>query len=621
MMWLKFNTMVLKKYDIVVKIILCIYSLYALKYLFRLKGIESEFYMNITFIFIIASVYMLINYSINTLKKNIDTRLLVITSIFGLYIAIVAILGAYYEGTADNKIVTYSAILDFTFEQLKKSLIYIPALWFLSLSSLILLYNKLSKLLKEQKISENINNIPKIFNSIYKIWLFIFICWLPYFILLFPGYIVLDTAVLLGQLYSGHLISSHSILVTLYMYFILLFYKIFNNGVLSIGLYVIIFQMVPLSFVFAYMIIRLKKVFNINRNTYIFLILFFAFFPAHPFTSILIERGLLFIILFILFVLELISVVYNKSLLSNKKFIIKFILLGVLLALTRANVIYSLVFIIPLMLLFIKDYRKHILIISISLITLTNFTNYMLTNIAGAKTGNFREALSIPMQQLARVYKYHKDTLTDSEIKYIESMMYDKDKLNAYKPKLSDNVKSFFNANNFMTKDGIASYIKLGFKYPNTYLNTFLIMTDSLWYPFNNSFWYAGMHFVRVFDDQIKMMRNYEDVNNLNKDIFKYKNKALDNKLNRSQVFVKQNNSMSAFILLNQSIFFYIILFAFVYFIYKKDYENVIILLLPLGYIATIMLGPVVYLRYTYFLMAFCPIVLVMLTSRRAINV
>ncbi len=43
---------------LILKIILTIYTLYSLKYFYRLKHIESEFYMNMTFIFIIAAVYL-----------------------------------------------------------------------------------------------------------------------------------------------------------------------------------------------------------------------------------------------------------------------------------------------------------------------------------------------------------------------------------------------------------------------------------------------------------------------------------------------------------------------------------------------------------------------------------
>ena len=88
---------------LILKIILTIYTLYSLKYFYRLKHIESEFYMNMTFIFIIAAVYLLINYAVNLLKNGIDRRLLIISLIVGLYFAFAAVLGAYYEGAVKGE--------------------------------------------------------------------------------------------------------------------------------------------------------------------------------------------------------------------------------------------------------------------------------------------------------------------------------------------------------------------------------------------------------------------------------------------------------------------------------------------------------------------------------------
>ena len=57
-------------YLLFIKIILTIYTLYSLKYLYWLKNIESEFYMNVTFLLVTAAVYMLINYGINIKERN-----------------------------------------------------------------------------------------------------------------------------------------------------------------------------------------------------------------------------------------------------------------------------------------------------------------------------------------------------------------------------------------------------------------------------------------------------------------------------------------------------------------------------------------------------------------------
>lgn len=592
-------------YLLFTKIILTIYILYSLKYLYLLKNIESEFYMNITFLFVIAAVYLIINYAINILRKGVDKRLLIISLIMGLYFAFVAVLGAYYEGVSTDY---YNTVLDFTFNHFIISLKYIPALWFLFLGCILFIYIQIPTIYNNH-INKNssLTDMPKIFNKLYKIWLFIFICWLPYFILLYPGYVFWDTVWQIEQLFSKMLNTHHPLVTTFYLYFIKFYYNISHNGILSLALYVLLFQMLPLSFIYAYMINKVSQIYNINKIVVIFLILFAALYPANPLTSILIEKSIIFIIFFILFMIKVVDLVENKELLKNKKYMIEFIIIGIILCLTRNNVIYGIIVVVPFMLLFARKYRKYIFITFAGI-----FIGYILLNTAfvkmtGASKGAFSESMSMPVQQLARVYKYNKTELTEDEIKFIEKMMANKDALNLYEPKLSNNVKFNTNSNFFKTKEFIVGYIKLGLKYPGTYLNSIFIMTSAILYPFENSFWQEGLWYRIIDINQLKI--NEYDLN-------KHKQKLIQDYMLNKQYRVKDNNSLMMFFLFNQSFLFYALIFVFMYFIYKKLYKYNFILLIPLGYTATLLLGPIIYYRYTYFLAAILPILIMMLTNK-----
>ena len=593
-------------YLLFIKIILTIYSLYSLKYLFKLKHIESEFYMNLTFLFIIAAVYLLINYGINKLKNGIDKRLLIISIIMSLYFAFVSVLGAYYEGAVKGE--RYAEVLDFTFNNFVISLKYIPALLFLFLSAVLFIFLQIPKVYNNYiSPHENYNEMPKIFNKLYKIWFFIFICWLPYFILLYPGYVGPDAEYQIYQFNTGNFNTHHPIIYSFYMFFIHIYYKLSNNGILSIAVYVLIFQMLFFSFVYAYMINKLNKLYNINKIIIIFVILFIALYPVFPVVSITLEKGLLFTIIFILFLVKLIEVSEDTSLLRNKKFIIQLVIIGIFLCLTRNNAIYGLILVIPFMLFFAKGYRKYILISFAGI-----FIGYMLLNTAlikiiHAEKGEFRESMSMPIQQLARVYKYHKDSLTKDEINFIIQMVNNKDVLNSYHPKLSDNVKNDSKTQYFLSKEFITEYIKLGLKYPGTYLNSFLIMSSSLWYPFENSFWNEGI-FIGIV--------NVHTLNIKVEDQLEHKNKFINNYIRNNQFGVHKNNTMALFVLVNQGFLFYFFIFSFMYFIYKRLYKYNLILLIPLGYTATLLLGPVIYFRYTYFLAVLIPMLIMMLTNR-----
>lgn len=589
-----------------IKIILTIYTLYSLKYLFKLKHIESEFYMNTTFLLVIAAVYLLIGYAINILKNGIDRRLLVISLFMGLYFAFVVVLGAYYEGATKGE--RYTEVLDFTVDNFTHSLIYIPSLWFLFLGIILFIYIQIPKIYHNYvKQYDNKTEMPKVFNKLYKIWFFIFLCWLPYFILLYPGYVNPDAAWQIGQIYSGKFNTHHPVFTTLYMFFIPLYYKLSHNGILTLSLYIIFFQMLLLSFVYAYVINKLNNIYVVNKNIVIFLILFAAFYPANPIVSITIEKGILFTIMFVLFLIKIIEVVENRELLKNKKYMIQLIITGAILCLTRNNVIYGLLFIFPIMLLFAKKYRKYIFLSFAGIFIGYILLNTALIKITSASKGQFRESMSMPIQQIARVYKYHKNTLNKDEIKFIDSMMSKKERINNYHPKISDPVKGNADSSFFKTKEFISGYMKLGIKYPGTYLNSFLIMSSALLHPFENSAWRERLF---TLTPAIKV------ININSSDYFKHKNKSLSDYIRKTQSFVKKDNSMASFVLFNQSFLFYFFIFAFMYFIYKRLYKYNFVLLMPLVYTATLLLGPIIYFRYTYFLAVIIPIIVMMLTNK-----
>ena len=524
----------------------------------------------------------------------------------GLYFTFVSVLGAYYEGA--SKGMEYAEVLNFTFNNLKISLKYIPALWFLFLGCILFIYIQIPKVYNNY-INQNSSYVemPKIFNKLYKIWLFIFICWLPYFILLYPGYMSPDASWQIEQLFSGQLNTHHPIITTLYMFFIPIYYKISNNGILTLALYILFFQMLPLSFIYSYMIYKLNKLYNVNPIIIIFLILFTTLYPVNPIVSITIEKGVLLLIFLILFLLRIMEIVENKELLKNKKYMIEFIIIGVLLCFTRNNVIYGLFFSVIIMLIFLKQYRKNIFLIFICICAVFFISNDIILKVTGAFKGEFRESMSMPIQQMARVYKYHKDTLNENDIKFIEKMMHKKEALNNYTPKLSDSVKYDTDSNFFKTKEFIYGYFKLGFKYPGTYLNSFVIMLSPILYPFNNSLWREGLF---MLTPGVKTL-------NINNDAyFKHKNKLISNYLSKTQTLVRKNNSMASFVLVNQGFLFYSLLLSFIYFIYIKLYKYCIVLLIPLGYICTLALGPIIFFRYTYFLTALVPMVIMMLTNK-----
>ena len=103
-----------------------------------------------------------------------------------------------------------------------------------------------------------------------------------------------------------------------------------------------------------------------------------------------------------------------------------------------------------------------------------------LTAILGAEDSENQEMLTVPIQQMARVYRYDKESLTEEEMETLYEIIPE-DALRFYTPKVSDGVKIWFRNDAFA--ENPAKYgrlwLKLGLKHPFTYLNAWFIGTLS----------------------------------------------------------------------------------------------------------------------------------------------
>lgn len=355
----------------------------------------------------------------------------------------------------------------------------------------------------------------------------IMIAWIPIFLRCYPGVVTNDSLV---QIYQGigstDMTSHHPVIHTL---LIGIFLNIGNNIKdynLGIALYSI-FQMIVMASIFSYSLIfmRKKKVPVICR---IIALIYYMFYQVHAYYAISMWKDVLFGGVFLLTVMMLIDMVCEKEKYFSKKVnIIKFVILITLTMSLRNNGLYAIVLSVPF---FIYFYRKNFKKICL-LIVATFFVYFSLsTGLKAAfnvKAGNIREALSIPMQQLARTVKNHKDELDDSEkdeitrfIKLTPDEISEK-----YNPKISDPIKDYFDGDEFSNNkpEFIDTWIKLLKKYPKDYIDAFVENCYGYWYP-------EATHWVTLnFTQDDESLGIYEDHKIESKIIDRYK-EIVDNR-------------------------------------------------------------------------------------------
>lgn len=175
-----------------------------------------------------------------------------------------------------------------------------------------------------------------------------------------------------------------------------------------------------------------------------------------------------------------------EALLDKEKFLnskwnqIKFAIIIFLAIIFRNNAIYAY---IPFLIIFtIAMKNKKILISIVSLIILYLIYIQIIYNVLQVSRTYNSEAFSVPLQQIARVYNYNYESLTKEELDTIYEYTTDK-QLKEYLPECSDRIKNLVYLGNMGYGKFFRLWFEIGLKNPGMYIDSFLENTLGFWYP------------------------------------------------------------------------------------------------------------------------------------------
>ena len=163
---------------------------------------------------------------------------------------------------------------------------------------------------------------------------------------------------------------------------------------------------------------------------------------------------------------------------------------GILLCLAcllRNNIVYALPFAAIAAVCFISYQRRKQIVFWILIIFLPILLNKALMAAVDAAPGSIAEALSVPFQQIARVYAEEGEAaFTEEELSYLYTCI-DKEALANYDPVIADEIKTAFwqHLDTIMADKGkaLSFWLKKGLQYPGYYIASFLDNTYQAWYP------------------------------------------------------------------------------------------------------------------------------------------
>ena len=291
---------------------------------------------------------------------------------------------------------------------------------------------------KKHQFFEN-KNIKMSLKLFLIIFLLFILAWSPYILSYYPGGIYSDFFTSMNQALFLKIDNHHTLLYSYYVSIFAHLGKIINNYNITLFIYTIIqylFMAYTLSIV-------IKWLYNkgIKKCYLIFITLVFLFFPLFPYYAIAGWKDTYFSLFLLLYILFIIDYITGNIDFSKKRNIIKFISLSFFVCFLRNNGIYVVAFTLFCLIMFnIKNIKKNKLFIIVdSIFIIITFIIQGPVYDKFGLSGEYEEKLGIPMQQVGAIISAGKYTKND--VKVISKIWDLNEVKEQYTPYLADTMK------------------------------------------------------------------------------------------------------------------------------------------------------------------------------------
>ena len=553
-----------KNKEKIISIILSIIMVFFIWHNFLVSG------NNIIFIFILTASYFFIKKSIMLKNKRANIIAIIIAIIFTL---IELICKSINKDSTLNNVLDKWVLINF--------IGYFTLIWILIKNIYYFLDNFNKEKIKEYRFKiDFLNNNYYLFITFFVL---IFIAWIPYLLRYYPGIVTSDSYSQIEQAIgkialSDHHPIAHTAIISFCINIGLLIFKDINT---SIALYSIV-SMICMALFDSTVLLYLRRK-NINKTIIIGALLFYMFYPINAIYSITMWKDILFSGIFPIFLILCNELLFNtEAFLKDCKNIFTFITISFLMIVLRHNGLYVVILSLPFFYIPLRKYWKKISIMFIGIFLVNQIFNIFMFNILKVEKGSVGEMLSIPVQQIARVEKNHRDELSEDTLNRINSIFITEKIGDYYDPGLSDPVKwkvdiQYFKQNKV---EFIKVWAKLLLKYPKDYVESFISNSYGYYYPeaFSTVVSRATMDHNMGIEQKPKIEGKFVEI--------------VDS-------FIDRRNVPLNSIIYSIGIGFWVTIICFGYKIYKKEYRYILIYL-PIFILWLTCIASPVFCEYRY---------------------
>lgn len=416
----------------------------------------------------------------------------------------------------------------------------------------------------------------------------LFVCWIPTWLSIFPGAFNYDAINELKQISEGIITSHHPVLHVLFVGGITEgLYRI--TGSYYPGIWMCTFlQMIILATIYSYVLkfLRERKVHWLFRR---FSFLFFAFSPVIHLFAISATKDVLFAAAELLLMVSLLRLLQEEdTFFCNREWKLVFVLSTLLTMILRNNGLYIAIICIIVIFFCVKERKK---VLKLLLPVFVCYALYIgpLYSALNVTPGGIEEMLSVPIQQMARVYHYESESIEEEDLELLYSLIPQKH-LEDYRSTVSDYVKVGFQREVFEQNKlaFLKLWLKLGVEHPLTYINSFLVGTVDFWYPhavvdgYKDSYDRSSYFDYRIdtIEEEIVICEKLHDF---------YEYISWDKQAQRLP---------GMFLLLSPGWYFVVEFVLFMYLWMHRKYKKMVVMAVIFLNFGTVLLGPVALVRY-----------------------
>lgn len=416
------------------------------------------------------------------------------------------------------------------------------------------------------------------------------ILWTPYYVLNYPGITTYDSIDHICQAVGVNPISSfHS---PFFSYFIRAIYKITNIFFLDNNTCVAVvsaLQIVLLAYVIAEFISILAKK---NFVASYILLLIYSIVPIFPMLSLIINSNVFYGIVLLGMCLQLYKMVEYSDM--SKKTLVLIMLLELIALLIRQNGVIAILLSGIVICTCLRN-KKYIIIFAIPILFFFVIVGPVYNALGVIDNNGIENALSVPIQQLSRTVIEHEQELSNEEIAAISEIVEVSKVEELYNCRLSDPMKRAVNGK--IVKSNVAQFLglwmKLGVKYPKSYIGAYIDLTLGFWYP--DVQWEYGVFRYGTYPNTLGISTKYSMTGAY---------KIMKNICESFRIVPLLGNISS----IGSNIL--VIIFFVLYCFFKKQYKKIIWIIPVLFTWSTLMLAtPIFYgATYAYCIILSCPL-------------